>query len=39
VGDSGTCPIIAEIGVREEEWQKGGGWNMEEGEQRELMNT
>ena len=35
---SGTWPIIAEIGVREEEWQKGGDWNMEEGESRKLMN-
>ena len=24
VGDSGTWPDIAEIGGREEEWQKGG---------------
>jgi len=24
--------------VREEEWQKGGGWNIEE-ESRELINT
>ena len=39
VGDLGTWPVIAEIRVREEEWQKGEGWNMEEGELRELMNT
>jgi len=32
VGALGTWPIIAEIGVREEEWQKGKGWNIEEGE-------
>jgi len=25
VGDSGTWPAIVGIGVREEEWQKGGG--------------
>ena len=37
--DSGTWPDIAEIGGREEEWQKGGDWNMEEGESRELTNT
>ena len=39
VGALGTWPIIAKIGVREKEWQKGGGWNMEEGESRELINT
>ena len=39
VGALDTWPVIAEIGVREEEWQKGGGWNIEEGELRELMNT
>jgi len=39
VGDSGTWPTIVGIGVREEEWQKGGGWNMKEEESRELMNT
>ena len=39
VGILGTCPVIAGIGVREKEWQKEGGWNMEKGESRELMNT
>jgi len=39
VGDLGTWPVIVGIRGREEEWQKGGGWNMEEGESRELMNT
>ena len=39
VKDSGTWPAIAEIGGREEEWQKGGDCNMEEGELKELMNT
>ena len=36
--DLGTWPDIAEIGGREEEWQKGGDWNTEEGESRGLMN-
>ena len=38
VGALGIWPIIAEIGVREKEWQKRGGWNMEEGELREILN-
>ena len=29
VGDSGTWPNIAGIGVREGEWQRIGEWNME----------
>ena len=37
-GDSGTWPVIAEIGGREEEWQKEGDWNMEGEESRELTN-
>ena len=39
VEDLGTWPDIAEIGGREEEWQREEDWNMEEGESRELMNT
>ena len=38
-GVLGTWPITAGIGDKEEEWQKEGDWNMEEGESRELMNT
>ena len=29
VGDSGTWPDIAEIEVREGEWQRIGEWNIE----------
>ena len=39
VGDSGTWPDIAEIGGKEEEWQREGDWNMEEEESGEIMNT
>ena len=39
VGNSGIWPIIAEIRVREEGWQKRGDWNIEEGKSKELMNT
>jgi len=34
----GTWPIIVGIGGREEEWQKGGDWNMEEEVSREICN-
>ena len=39
VGDLGIWPVIAEIGGREEEWQKEGDWKLEERKSRELMNT
>ena len=37
VEDLGIWPDIVEIG-EEEEWQKEGGWNMQEGESRETLN-
>jgi len=36
VEDLGTWPVIAEIEVREEGWQKIGEWSMGEGELRRL---
>ena len=38
VEDLGTWPIIVGIGGREEEWQKGGDWNMGEEASREIYN-
>ena len=35
-GVLGTWPIIA--GIREAEWLRGEGWNMEEEESREILN-